>query len=91
MISLVSFRSKTAKIWSENEQEISEKIDEYLYQYRRIDVSEWNSINLSIYYGIDYWCVYVCMLSAKFIVSMYIRTNPTLIGKKCKNKMYLES
>ena len=37
-----------------------------------------------------YWRVYVCMYRLKYMYQC-IRTNPILIGKEGKNKMYLES
>jgi hypothetical protein len=61
------------------------------------DVSEYDVSNVSVYSTIVspinismYWRVYVCMYRLKYMYQC-IRTNPILIDKEGKNKMYLES
>ncbi len=39
---------------------------------------------------VQYWRKYVCMYRLEYMYQC-IRINPTVIGKECKNKLYLES
>ena len=72
----------------------------YTYTYTCISTDVWRiwiwRINVSVYSTIVspihismYWRVYVCMYRLKYM-HQCIRTNPILIGKEDKNKMYLE-
>jgi hypothetical protein len=47
-------------------------------------------ISLKIQYMLVYWRIYVSIYWLEYMYQ-WIRTNPTAIGKECRNKMYLES
>jgi hypothetical protein len=53
--------------------------------YQRINVLLYQPINICLY-----WRIYVCMYRLEYVYQCR-RINPTVLGKECKNKMYLES
>ena len=60
-------------------------------QYYCITHSYINVLACILYMYVSmHWRVYVCMYRLKYMYQC-IRTNPILIGKEGKNKMYLES
>jgi hypothetical protein len=48
-------------------------------------ILQYQPINICLY-----WRIYNCMYRLEYIYQCK-RINPTVLGKECKNKMYLES
>jgi 4-hydroxy-3-methylbut-2-en-1-yl diphosphate synthase IspG/GcpE len=64
------------RMWEQNvSSELNMYIDVWLYQ----------PINICLH-----WRIYVCMYRLEYMYQC-VRINPTVIGKECKNKMYLQN